>query len=151
MSFYRVLQLQGMIALMALSGCATSPKTSGSFPVELSSSPEIQITKAEAFVKPYGLVVTGKIHFAANLPAANVHSVDILITGPAGQEARKFTSQYFPAPKANKRKPQHAQFTMVTYSVPPAGSVIQVSLTPEPKPDQPEQSTLEKKAALPAR
>ena len=131
------------VVLVLLAGCATAPKPSGSFPVKISSSPPIEITSATARVEPYGLVVTGRIHCAPNLPAATMHSVDISITGPDGREIRKFTSQYFPAPKPDKKKPQRAHFTMVTYAVPPAGSVIKVSLTTEPKPGQPEEPTPE--------
>ena len=125
-----------LMMFIILAGCATPVKQAGNFRVETRDSAEIRILDAQARVKPGGLVVTGAIHFAPNLPPETVHSVDIVVTGPDGQEIRKFTSQYFPAPKPDKRKPQQAHFTMVTYSVPPAGTVIKVSLTPEPKPDE---------------
>jgi len=123
---------------LALAGCATAPKPAGNFPVNASSTAEIQIANAKARVEPYGLVITGQVFLAPHLPVQTTHSIDIVISGPDGGQIRKFTSQYFPTPKANKRKAQRAHFTMVTYSVPPPGSVINVSLTPEPKPDEPE-------------
>lgn len=121
-----------------LAGCATAPKPTASFPVKVTaSSGPVQITGATAHVVPYGLVVKGQIHIAPNIQIAAVHSVDVVITGADGNEIRKFTSQYFPAPKIYKKKPQQAHFTVVTYSVPPAGSVIDVSLTPEAKTEHP--------------
>lgn len=125
-----------LLACLLLQGCVAMPKSTGNFPVKVSSAGPVEITSATAHTAPYGLVVTGHIHIAPNLPAETVHSVDIDITGPDGVEIRKFTSQYFPEPKPGKRKPQRAHFTMVTYSVPPAGSAITVTLTPEPKPDE---------------
>ena len=57
--------------------------------------------------------------------------------GPDGIGIRKVTSSYYPSPKSEKKKPQHAHFTVVLYSVPPPGSVIEVLLTPAPAQDEP--------------
>jgi hypothetical protein len=105
--------------------------------VKISSSPQIQIADVKTRVERYGLVVTGAVRLAPNLPAGTQHSVDIIVTGPDGKGICKMTSAYYPTPKPGRKKPQHAHFTVVMYSVPPAGSSIQVELTPEPVPDQP--------------
>jgi hypothetical protein len=137
MRFYKVLQLQAVVALWALAGCATPSKPEGGFHVDVDSSPEIQITNVKALVEPYGLVLTGAIHLAPNLPPMSQHSVDIIVTGPDGAGIRKLTSAYYPTPKPDRKKAQHAHFTAVMYTVPPPGSMIDVSLTLQPTPDQP--------------
>lgn len=127
-----------VLACATMAGCAITPKPTGSLPVKVNSSGPVEITSATALILPYGLVVKGMIHIGPNIQIAAVHSVDVSIAGPDGKEIRKFTTQYFPAPKIYKKKPQQAHFTLVTYSVPPPGSVISVSLTPEPKVDHPD-------------
>ena len=52
-----------------------------------------------------------------------------------GKEIRKFTTQYHPEPRLNRPKAQIAHFTLVMANAPPAGSVIKVTLTPEPVSD----------------
>ena len=131
-----------LMAFLALAGCASTPRQAGSNFETVIKGPTggpIEITSARALVERYGLVVTGAISLAPYLPAQEVHSVDVTIKEPDKTELRTFTTGYFPAPKANKRKPQHARFTLMSYEVPPAGSVVEVSLTPQPKPEDPGQ------------
>ena len=122
-----------VIACAVLAGCAAPSKSPAGYRVQVESKPAsgVQIVSASARAESYGLVVSGAIHLAPNLPASSVHSVDIVVTGPDGKEIRKMTSQYYPTPKPGKKKPQKAHFAVVMYTAPPPGSVINVSLTPE--------------------
>ncbi len=128
-----------LLACLALAGCAAPPAGQMArvdVSIQASGGP-VGITHAQARVQHYGLVISGGISIAPHTPAQTVHSVDIVIMGPDGAQIRKFTSQYFPAPRADRKKPQRAHFTMITYELPPAGSTVQVSLTPQPKVEVP--------------
>jgi hypothetical protein len=127
-----------LAACLAIAGCATVHDHGAAFPVSIAPGAEqVRIVDATARVEPYGLVVRGDIAIAAHSPAPAVHSVDIVIAGPDKREIRKFTTLYFPAPKAGRKKLQRADFAIVTYEVPPTGSSVSVSFTPQPKQAEP--------------
>ncbi len=134
----KALRALAFLAAIALGGCATDAGHHGDYRVNSHSpEPRVEISHVKARVQPYGLVVTGQVHIAKNIVTPIPLTVDITATAPDGKGAGKYTCAYYPIPKPNKKKAQHAHFTVVMSAVPTPGSTIEVTLTPPAVPDQP--------------
>jgi hypothetical protein len=116
-----------------VASCAAPAKTPGDYRIQTGPpTVDARITDAKAWTETYGLLVRGAVGIRPDITAAGIHSVDVDVMGPDGKEIRKFTTQYHPLPRLNRPKAQIAHFILVMANAPPAGSVIKVTLTPEP-------------------
>jgi hypothetical protein len=121
----------GVFIVLVVGGCAASGPLSAGVRAESQSADAVQIRAVRLRTTGQGLQVYGTVRRATGYSSSSQRHLDVVVRGPDNAVLQHAAVSFSPNPiRRGRNSPASSTYALTLPTVPPAGSVIRVTVHP---------------------